>query len=76
MSEQPERKRCKRQANTIDTCMLCDKGCEEGSLHQVQTFDADTSIRAIVTELQGTHKVSDIGDLIAKEAKYHLKCLV
>ena len=64
---------------TIDTCMLCDKGCEEGSLHQVLTFDADTSIRAIVTELHDTHllaKVSDIGDLIAKEAKYHLKCLV
>ena len=56
-----------------------DKGCEEGSLHQILTFDADTSIRAIVTELQDTHllaKVSDIGDLIAKEAKYHLKCLV
>ena len=57
-----------------------DKGCEEGSQHQVLTFDADTSIRAIVTELQDTHllaKVSDIGDLIAKEAKYkyHLKCL-
>ena len=79
VSEQPERKCCKRQANTIDTCMLCDKGCEESSLHQVQTFDADTSIHAIVTELQDTHllaKVSDIGDLIAKEEKYHLKCLV
>ena len=79
MSEQPERKCCKRQANTINTCMLCDKGCEESSLHQVQTFNADTRIRAIVTELQDTHllaKVSDIGDLIEKEEKYHLKCLV
>ena len=75
----PERKRCKRQANTIDNCMFCEKGCEESSLHQVLTFDADTNIRAMVTELQDTHllaKISDIGDLIAREAKYHLKCLV
>ena len=75
----PERKRCKRQATTIDNCMFCEKGCEESSLHQVRTFDADTNIRAMVTELQDTHhlaKISDIGDLIAREAKYHLKCLV
>ena len=65
----PERKRCKRQANTIDNCMFCEKGCEESSLHQVLTFDADTNIRAMVTELQDTHllaKISDIGDLIAR----------
>ena len=75
----PERKRSKRQANCIDNCMFCEKGYEESSLHQVLTFDADTNIHTMVTELQDTHlsaKISDIGDLIAREAKYHLKCLV
>ena len=76
-----ERRHSKRQAITIDiyNCMFCEKGCEEGSLHQVLTFDANTSIRAMVTELQDTcllAKIIDVGDLIAREAKYHLKCLV
>ena len=75
----PERKRSKRQATTINSCMFCEKGSEESCLHQVLTFDADTSIRAMVTELQDTRllaKISDVGDLIAREAKYHLKCLM
>lgn len=42
-------------------------------------FNADTNIRAMVTELQDTSllaRIVDVGDLIAREAKYHLKCLV
>ena len=80
MSEQDPEIRCsKHQAITNDDCMFCEKGCEEGSLHQVLTFDADTNIRAMVAELQDTRllaKIVDVGDLIAREAKYHLKCLV
>jgi len=55
--------------------MFCDM---EGNLHQVLTFDADANIRAMVTELQDTKFLTQIGteDLIAKEAKYHLNCLV
>ena len=41
----------KRQAIAIDVCIFCDKGCEEGSLHQTLTFDADTNMCSTVTEL-------------------------
>ncbi len=61
----------------INTCLFCEKGCEEAGLHQVLTFDADTNICAMVTELQDTSllaRIVDVGNLIAREAKYHLKC--
>ncbi len=73
------RSRSKRRVIAINTCLFCEKGCEEAGLHQVLTFDADTNIRAMVTELQDTSllaRIVDVGDLIAREAKYHLKCLV
>ena len=78
-SNPPDKKRSKRQAISVDECIFCERGCDEGSLHQVLTFDADSNIRAIVTVLQDTNilaRISDVGDLIAREAKYHLKCLV
>jgi len=53
-------------------CIFCEKGCEESRLHQVLIFDGDTNICAIVTKLQDTHplaKISDVGNLIAREAK-------
>lgn len=73
-----ERRTSKRQAIVMDVCLFCQKGNEEGDLHQVLTFDADTNIRTMITELQDTMLLSRIdgGDLIAKETKYHLKCLV
>ena len=57
---------------------FCEKGCEEGELHQVYTSDADSNIRAMITELQDPRLIAQIegGDLIAKDIKYHLKCLV
>ena len=62
----------------IKNCMFCEKGSKEGDLHQILTFDADASIQEMVTELQDIQLLAQIGteDLIAKEAKYHLKCLV
>ena len=61
----------------VDNCIFCVKGREEGDLHQVSTFDADSNARTMITVLQDTKLPSHIdgGDLIAKEAKYHLKCL-
>ena len=58
----------------IKNCMFCEKGSEEGDLHQILTFDADVGIREMVTELQDTQLLAQIGtaDLIVKEAKYHL----
>ena len=57
---------------------MCERGIEEGELHQVLTFDTDTNIRTMITELQDTELLARIdgGDLIAKELKYHLNCLV
>ena len=73
-----ERIPSKRQAMNIKNCMFCEKGNDEGDLHQVVTFDADFNIREMIKALQDTHLLARIdgGDLIAKEAKYHLKCLV
>ena len=67
----------KRQAMEVNSCLFCEKGQEEGDLHQVLTFDADSNIRTMITELQDTCLLTRIdgGDLIAKESKYHLNCL-
>ncbi len=67
----------KRQAIEVDCCVFCMEGHEEGDLHQVSTFDADSNIRTMITVLQETELLGRIdgGDLIAKETKYHLKCL-
>ena len=67
-----------RKAFDFSNCLFCDKGQEEGDLHLVSTFDTHSSIRLMVTELQDTALLARIvgGDLIAIEAKYHLKCLV
>ena len=55
-----------------------DKGKEQEDLHEFSTSDADRNVRTMATELQDTELLSKIGggDLIAIEAKYHLKCLV
>ena len=76
-AECEKRPSSKRHALSIDNCLFCEKGCEDGDLHQVSTFDADINIRTIITELQDTKLLAriDRGDLIAQEIKYHLKCL-
>ncbi len=75
---EPERVPRKRQAMNVTNCMFCDKGSEVGDLHQIVTFDADANIREMIVALQDTQLLAKIdgGDLIAKEVKYHLKCLV
>lgn len=78
LATESERKPSKRQRRDISKCLFCDKGLEEGDLHLVSTFDADANIRSMITELQDGLLLSRIegGDLIARDAKYHLKCLV
>ena len=52
----------------IVECIFYDKGCEEGSHHQVLTFDEDTNICSMVTKLHNNQllaKISGVGDLIA-----------
>lgn len=53
---------------------MCGKG---GQLHEVTTFSTDQNIRRMITEINDATlmpKISGV-DLIAAEAKYHLKCL-
>ena len=73
-----ERRSCKRQAIDIGKCFFCEKGHEEGGLSQVSSFDTDSNMRTMITELQDTNLLCRIGvgDLIAMEAKYHAKCQV
>ena len=77
MDNPEQRPPSKRQAIEVDCCVFCMEGHEEGDLHQVSTFDADSNIRTMITVLQETELLGRIdgGDLIAKETKYHLKCL-
>ena len=58
--------------------MFCEKGEQEGELHQILTLDADSNVRAMVTERNNVQLLARIvgGDLIAMEVKYHLKCMV
>ena len=77
-NECPERPSKRRPIN-VSNCLFCEKGQEEGDLHLVSTFDADNNIRSMITELQNTELLARIeggGDLIARDARYHLKCLV
>ena len=75
---EPERMPRKRQAMNFANCLFCDKGSAVGDLRQIVTFDADASIRDMVVALQDTQIFAKIdgSDLIAKEVKYHLKCLI
>ncbi len=77
-SDISEPRTSKRRAVSVDLCLFCEKGSSAEDLHQVSTFDADYNIRTMINELQDCHLQARIdgGDLIAKEMKYHLKCLV
>ena len=69
MDDPDQRPPSKRQAVKVDSCVFCVKGREEGELHQVSTFDANSNIQTMITVLQDTELLSRIdgGDLIAKE---------
>ena len=74
------RKKPRGERRSVDQqmCILCEKGKEEGEVHNFHTFDADENVRTIATELKYTKLPSTLagGDLITIEAKSHLKCLV
>ena len=66
--------RRKSLTNNKEDCILCGKG---GQLHEVTTFSTDQNICRMITEINDATlmpKISGV-DLIAAEAKYHLKCL-
>jgi len=68
-------KRCK-VTGSDEKCVFCDE--KVGVLHSCfSTIEADRNLRRIVTDLQDFELLAKIsgGDLIAIEAKYHMKCL-
>ena len=67
----------KLQAMNFANYLYYIKGSEVRDLHQIVTLDAYVNIRQMVVALQDTHVLSKIynSDLIAKDVKYHLKCL-
>ena len=77
-ADKSESRASKCRAVSVELCLFCERGTDAGSLHQVSTFDADYSMCTMINELQDTYLLAKIdgGDIIAKEIKYHLKCLV
>ena len=71
------RRSIKRHAFNIQNCLFCEKGEQEGELHQILALAADSNVRAMVTELNDVQRLARTvgGDLIAMEVKYHLKCM-
>ena len=77
-NDQPStRPSIKRKASGTDKCIFCDEGDSSGVLHNFSTLEADRNLRVIAAELQDFQLLAKIsgGDLIAIEAKYHMKCL-
>ncbi len=68
-------KRPRRQSTDRMTCLFCHQ--DNGHLHEFRTLGVDESIRHMASELQETELMARMegGDLIALEAKYHMKCL-
>ena len=72
----PDQKR-HRQREPLDksTCIFC-RGSSE-HLHEFMTIKAGNNVRVMATDLQENALLTRIegGDLIALDAKYHLRCL-
>ncbi len=68
-------KRQKTGATSVKNCIFCPE--VGGKLHNCSTMNLDHELRRMAEELQDTSLLAKIGggDLIAIEAKYHLKCL-
>lgn len=75
----------RKQGTAVDSfeniCIFCEKSEDNGSLgslHRFSTVESDKNLRRIVSDLKDYElltKISGIGDLVAIEAKYHMKCL-
>ena len=75
-----KRKKRKSQPNSSNSqiCFFCTEIEEnEENLHQCQTFSLNDKIRRIASDLADYELLAKLsgGDMIATEAKYHLKCL-
>ena len=71
-----EKRRCRRQSFDKTACIFCTM--QGGHLHEFATLGTDNNVKSMARDLQETDLLTRLegGDLIAKEAKYHLVCLV
>ena len=62
---------------SVDTCFCCDGQAGNGTLHEASSFELDASVRKCALKLEDKRLLAKLsgGDLIAQEAKYHVKCL-
>src|SRR6218665_2357236 len=61
-----------------DKCFFCESCNDTEKLWQVRTFSVDSHVRECASVQNDVHLLSKLseGDLIAREAKYHARCLV
>lgn len=78
--DEPATRASKRKASVDsfgNVCIFCEKTEDVRLLHKFSTVEADRNLRDIATELKEFDLLAKIsgGDLVAIEAKYHMKCL-
>ena len=78
-------KRTRSQSRTLstekmvqDTCFFCQQPGGTDGLHDVTTFETDKRVRSCANLLGDTELLGRLSadDMVALEAKYHIKCLV
>lgn len=67
-----------RCEETESKCFFCNDVAGTVGLHKASTFDIDRSVRESAIKLNNTDILAKLagGDMVAIEAKYHVKCLV
>ena len=72
-----ERRLCKRKCLNAEKCICCEQEHEIEQLSSVKTFEQDSNIKTMATDLQDVEIMARIsgGNMISIEAKYHLSCL-
>jgi hypothetical protein len=62
---------------SVDKCFFCDGQAGKETLHEASTFELDARVRKCALKLEDKPLLAKLsgGDLIAQEAKYHVKCL-
>ena len=63
--------------HSVDKCFFCNRQADKETLHEVSTFELDARVRKCALKLEDKPLLAKLsaGDLIAQEAKYHVKCL-
>ncbi len=71
------RQSTQHQTASKEVCFFCE-GEKSGPLHEASTFDLNKKVRKFALDIQDQKLLAKLsaGDLIAQEAKYHLKCLM